>query len=83
MLSLVVLLAPAVGCFLLFLMKERDDADRERIRGTATAFVTLSLLASFLMWWTYGTGPEAERYQNVVDVSWAPSLGIGFRLGLS
>jgi NADH-quinone oxidoreductase subunit M len=81
MLSLVVLLAPAVGCFLLFLMKERDDADRDRIRGTATAFVTLSLLASFLMWWTYDTGPEAERYQNVIDVSWAPSLGIGFRLG--
>lgn len=79
MLSLVVLLAPAVGCFLLFLMKERDDADRERIRGTATLSVTASLIASFWMWLAYDTG--GERYQNVVDVSWAPSLGIGFRLG--
>ena len=80
MASLVVLLAPAVGCFLLFLMKERDDADRERIRGTATAFVTVSLLAAFWMWMNYDT--SGERYQYVIDASWAPSLGIGFRLGV-
>ena len=80
MASLIVLLAPAVGCFLLFLMKERDDADRERIRGTATLFVTLSLLSSLWMWMRYDEG--GERYQFVVDASWAPSLGIGFRLGV-
>jgi len=79
MLSLITLLAPAVGCFILFRMKERDDADRERIRRTATGFVTISLLASLIMWWSYDTG--GERYQNVIDVAWAPSLGIGFRLG--
>jgi len=79
MMSLVVLLAPAIGCFMLFLMKERDDVDRERIRRFATLSVTVSLAASLFMWWTYDKG--GERYQNVVDFAWAPSLGIGFRLG--
>ncbi len=80
MFSLFVLLAPAVGCFLLFFMKERDDGDRERIRGTATLFVTVSLVFSLLMWIGYDKG--GERYQYVIDVPWVPSVGIGFRLGV-
>jgi NADH-quinone oxidoreductase subunit M len=80
MASLFTLLAPAVGCFLIFLMKERDDGDRDRIRRTATLFVTLSLVCSLWMWMGYDKG--GERYQYVVDASWAPSLGIGFRLGV-
>ncbi len=80
MASLFVLLAPAVGCALLFLMKERDDADRDRIRRTATLSVIVSLVGSLWMWMGYDQG--GERYQYVVDVDWAPSLGIGFRLGV-
>jgi len=80
MLSLVVILAPAVGCLLLFFMKERDDADKNRIRATATLFTTISLLAALWMWHGYETG--AERYQYVLDAEWAPSIGIGFRLGV-
>jgi len=80
MASLIVLLAPAVGCFLLFFMKERDDADRNRIRNTATTFVWVSLAAALWMWIGYDRG--GDRYQYVVDWAWAPSLGIGFRLGV-
>jgi NADH-quinone oxidoreductase subunit M len=81
MLSLIVLLAPAVGCTALFFAKERDDADRERIRGIATLSVWVSLIVSLFMWWGYDLGGE-KRFQYVFDVDWAPSLGIGFRLGV-
>jgi NADH-quinone oxidoreductase subunit M len=80
MASLVVLLAPALGCLLLFFMKERDDADRERIRRLAITSVWVSLVAALWMWIRYDTG--GERYQFVVNVPWAPSLGIGFRFGV-
>jgi len=78
--SLLVLLAPALGCALLFFAKERDDGDRDRIRRIATASTLVSLLASLWMWMGYDQG--GDRYQYVVDVEWAPSLGIGFRLGV-
>jgi NADH-quinone oxidoreductase subunit M len=79
MLSLLVLLAPAAGCALLFFCREETDGDRERIRRTATAFVSVSLLASLWMWAGYELG--GERFQYVVDVPWVPSVDIGFRLG--
>jgi NADH-quinone oxidoreductase subunit M len=80
MLSLLVLLAPAVGCVLLFFKKEENDADRAAIRRTATAFVTLSLAAALWMWASYEQG--GDRYQHVFEATWAPSLGIGLRLGV-
>ncbi|MHC4548955.1 MAG: complex I subunit 4 family protein [Planctomycetota bacterium] len=79
MASLIVLLAPVVGCFLLFFAREKNDADKERIRGTAIVFTSISLLASLWMWATYDTA--GDRYQFVCDVEWVPSLGIGFRVG--
>jgi NADH-quinone oxidoreductase subunit M len=78
--SLVCLLAPAVGCARLFFLKEQNDADKDRIRRTATGFVCISLFASLWMWMTYDA--TGERYQHVVDFAWAPSLGIGLRLGV-
>ena len=79
MASLIVLLAPVVGCLRLFFMPERDDADKDRIRGTAILFTGISLLSALWMWITYDTG--GERFQFVTDVDWVPSLGIGFRIG--
>ncbi|MHC4162970.1 MAG: NADH-quinone oxidoreductase subunit M, partial [Planctomycetota bacterium] len=79
MASLIVLLAPVVGCLRLFFMPERDDADKDRLRGTAILFTGISLLAALWMWLTYDTG--GERFQFVTDVDWVPSLGIGFRIG--
>jgi hypothetical protein len=79
MASLIVLLAPVLGCLRLFFMPERDDADKDRIRGTAILFTGISLLSALWMWMTYDTG--GERFQFVTDVDWVPSLGIGFRIG--
>ena len=43
MASLIVLLAPVVGCLRLFFMPERDDADKDRIRGTAMSLAVSAL----------------------------------------
>jgi NADH-quinone oxidoreductase subunit M len=56
MASLIVLLAPVLGCLRLFFMPERDDADKDRIRGTAILFTGISLLSALWMWMTYDTG---------------------------
>ena len=82
LLTLLVLFAPTVGCFLMFFMKERDESDKVRIRKTAHFFTGLSLIGSVLMWWLFETGDDAPRYQFLVDLDWVPSLGLGFRFGV-
>jgi len=76
MLSLLVILAPAVGATLLFFTPPEA---KERIRRTAIFCSSVSLVSALLMWLSYDTG--GERYQFVFDVDWVPSLGLGFRLG--
>ena len=74
--SLLVLLVPAgtaVGLF--FVDPERKDLIR-RIAKYATG-VPVGL--AVLMW--LGYAPEGAKYQFVTDIDWAPSIGLGFRLG--
>ena len=78
MLSLIVFLAPATGCLLLFFMREKDAGDRDRIRKTALGFCTVSLVASLLMWWNHDTGPDAERWQFLFEAEWVPSIGLAY-----
>ncbi|MHC4223713.1 MAG: complex I subunit 4 family protein [Planctomycetota bacterium] len=77
--TLFVLLAPAVGCLLLFFM---NPEHKERIRWTAVTFTSVSLILALYMWLTYDTSTGAARYQFVFDQDWVPSLGLGFRVGV-
>jgi len=79
-LSLLVILAPMVGCLTIFFLKEEDAADKERVRRTAHIATGVSLLAALLMWGLYDTG--GERFQFIVEQDWVPSLGLAFRLGV-
>jgi NADH-quinone oxidoreductase subunit M len=81
-LSLLVLFAPTVGALRMFFMRENDDADKERIRRSAHFFTGLSLVGAIAMWVLYESGPDADRFQFVVDQTWVPTLGLGFRLGV-
>ena len=79
MLSLVILLAPAVATVLLFMTKAEDT---RRVHGIALLATTVSLIGSLLMWATYSAPADGgERYQFVFDMDWIPSLGMGLRLG--
>ncbi|MFQ5843772.1 MAG: NuoM family protein [Planctomycetota bacterium] len=74
-LPLVTLLAPALAAAYLFTVPPRR---KDHVRRVAAGATLLSLLCAVLMWLGYDGTPQ---YQFVTDVGWAPSLGVGFRLG--
>jgi NADH-quinone oxidoreductase subunit M len=79
-LSLVVLISPLAACLRMFFLKEENDADKDRIRRTATLATQLSLGAAILMWIFHE--PDGERFQFLVDVPWVKSMNLAFILGV-
>ena len=76
-LSLIILLAPALGAIVLCLVPEDRHA---LIRRIAVASTLISLMGAGFAIATYNS--NAGGYQHEVFVPWIRSLGIGFHLGV-
>ena len=77
MVSLIILLAPAIATVLLF----RTPADQTgRIHKIALVATTICLLGAIWMWLTHDAG--GERFQFMFRVSWIESMGLSFALGV-
>lgn len=75
---LTILLTPLAGAALLmFIPRERADLQRK----IANIFGLVGLVVSLPLVWEFKS-ISPETFQFVSDVSWIPSLGVHFRLGL-
>lgn len=73
------ILAPLLGALLL--AGWRDAHPRPlRIAAILVASIPLALLA--LTWIRFDTAPDALLFQSVEEVSWIPTLGVAWRLGV-
>jgi NADH-quinone oxidoreductase subunit M len=74
-----ILFTPIVGGILmLFIPRER--ADLHRWMGNIFAF--LGLAASLPLLWRFNWGPGAPQFQFVEDLSWIPSVGARYTVGI-
>jgi NADH-quinone oxidoreductase subunit M len=74
--SLLVLLVPSATAVGLFFV---DGQRKNLIRRIAKYAAGIPVVLALLMW--AGYEPEGAKYQFVTDIDWAPSIGLGFRLG--
>src|SRR5262245_34060028 len=68
---------PLVGALLLLLVPKENKAF---IMKAATAIAGLDLLLSLPLWWLYDRSNEG--FQFVEQVSWIPSLGVSYKVGI-
>jgi len=74
-----ILFTPLLGAIImLFIPRER--ADLHRWMGNIFAF--LGLLVSLPLIWRFQIGPDAPRFQFIQDLSWIPSIGARYTLGI-
>lgn len=71
--------APLIGSIILMLARDFDERT-VRIIGIGVATVPLVLL--IIVWQDFYTGPESAQFQSVAEVSWIPSLGVAWRVGV-
>src|SRR4029453_13297792 len=68
---------PLVGALLLLLVPKENKAF---IMKAATAIAGLDLLLSLPLWWLYDRSNEG--FQFVQQLSWIPSLGVSYKVGI-
>jgi NADH-quinone oxidoreductase subunit M len=77
----VVLFLPLIGMFVLLTMREPADGHgNNNIKWTALGFSLATLVASIVMWASFN--PALPGLQFVQQVSWIPSIGISFSIGV-
>jgi NADH-quinone oxidoreductase subunit M len=79
MLSLVVFL-PLAGALALLLVPNRDGSKNGLIRWAALGVSLLSFASTLALWAQFD--PAAPGFQMVERLSWVPSFGIEYLLGL-
>lgn len=71
--------APLIGSVALMLMRGLDER-AARIAGLGVAAVPFGLL--LVVWMRFDTGASVGQFQSVEEVSWIPSLGVAWRVGV-
>ncbi len=74
-----ILFTPLVGAIIMLFIP-RQRADLHRWMGNIFAF--LGLLVSLPLIWRFSLDADAPRFQFVQDLSWIPSIGARYTLGI-
>lgn len=72
-----IFLAPIAGAIVLLFIPQRDD---KLIKGTAVFFSSVSLILSFIVYIGYNKALGGMQFTE--HLSWVPSLGINYDLGV-
>ena len=73
------IVVPLIGSVFLMLMRGLDER-AARIASLSVAAVPFVLL--LLVWIRFDSGAAAAQFQSVEEVSWIPSLGVAWRVGV-
>lgn len=73
------IVAPLIGAVVLMLMSDLGDR-AARLIALGVAGVSFVLLV--LVWIGFDTGAAAPPFQSIEEVSWIPSLGVAWRVGV-
>src|SRR5437588_5251999 len=80
------LVIPLVGAIVVLLLPAREPADgtagveSPAARQVAFWFFVLEFIVSLGLWWSYN--PADRGWQASIDISWIPSWGVRFTLGI-
>src|SRR5438445_547641 len=80
------LVIPLVGAIVVLLLPAREPADgtagveSPAARQVAFWFFVLEFIVSLGLWWSYD--PADRGWQASIDISWIPSWGVRFTLGI-
>ncbi|HSN70949.1 MAG TPA: NADH-quinone oxidoreductase subunit M [Steroidobacteraceae bacterium] len=70
---------PLFAAFALAVIQVRSESTA-RVLAVATSFVPLALLIA--VWIGFDTAPGAATFQAIDEVSWIPTLGVAWRVGV-
>lgn len=71
--------APLIGSVVLMLMGDLGD---RAARATALGVAAVPFVLLVLVWIRFDSGSAAAPFQSVEEVSWIPSLGVAWRVGV-